>query len=70
MSRSPRVPEALRTAYRAALSQGWTVTRSRTCHLKWMPPHGGAVYTPSTPGGGNRSDQNTVSLLRRKGLRI
>jgi hypothetical protein len=63
-----KIPEALRSAYRAALETGWDVARTRSGHLSWTSPGGYRVVTPGTPGGGNHSVRNTLRDLRRAGL--
>lgn len=53
-----------------AEKQGWVVTASAG-HWKWYRPDGTlATATPSTPGGGKRSIENTLAKLRRAGLEI
>jgi hypothetical protein len=50
-----------------AISQGWTVTRTKSYHLKWRSPAGQLVVTSSTP-----SDRRAITAmkvwLRRYGL--
>jgi hypothetical protein len=52
-----------------ARRQKWTVTYTGSGHLRWQPPSGGPVYTPSTPGKG-RSVENCIADLRRAGLTL
>ena len=69
MSRArPKIPEPLRAMAAAARKQRWTLTRTGGGHIRWKPPSGPPVFTPSTPGGGNRSIGNTLAKLRRAGL--
>ena len=63
-----QIPEPLKAAYRIAIAEKWTVTFTRGNHLKWSPPDGMPVFTPSTPNGGRRATENTLALLRRAGL--
>ncbi len=64
-----KIPEPLRKMAAAAKRQHWTITYTVSGHLRWQPPSGMAVYTPSTPGGG-RSIANCLARLRRAGLRL
>jgi hypothetical protein len=63
-----KIPEGLRSAYRAACETGWEVTRTRNGHLRWTSPGGYRVITPGTPHGGRHSMRNTLADLRRAGL--
>lgn len=65
----PKIPEPLRAMAAAAREQRWTLTLTGGGHIKWKPPSGPPVFTPSTPGGGNRSISNCLAMLRRAGLR-
>lgn len=65
-----RVARELRPFVIAAIEQGWTVTKTGGGHLRFQPPKGAPVFTPSTPGGGNRSIDNTRAQLRRAGLNL
>ena len=64
-----KIPEALRRMAAAAHRQQWTITRTGSGHLRWQPPQGTAVFTPSTPGKG-RSVENCIAKLRRAGLTL
>lgn len=63
-----RVPEPLRSLARSAHHAKWVITRTGSGHLRWQPPAGRHVITPSTPRGGRRSIQNARAELRRAGL--
>lgn len=63
-----RVPEPLRSLALSARRSGWILTRTGSGHLRWQPPDGRHVITPSTPRGGRRSIQNARAELRRAGL--
>lgn len=65
-----KVPEPLRAMAASARRQHWTVTYTGGGHLRWKPPSGPPVFTPSTPGGGNRSIANCLADLRRAGLTL
>lgn len=68
MPRIPRqVPEELRTAARAAVADGWTITVRRSGHIAWQPPRGRAVCTSATPSD-HRTTRNELARLRRAGL--
>lgn len=69
MSRSKvKIPEAFRTAYRAACAAHWVITRTGGNHLKWQPPGEAPVFTPASPHGGRHSIANSLSDLRKAGL--
>lgn len=53
-----------------ARDQGWTVLHSGGGHLIFRSPDKSVpqVVVPSTPGGGNRSIENTKAKLKRSGL--
>jgi hypothetical protein len=57
----------LRELARVALAQGWQLTCRPGGHVKWLSPAGAVVFTPASPGG-NRSNTNSKSQLRRAGL--
>ena len=65
-----KVPEPLRELQQRAEDAGWIVVLTNGHHIKWLPPDKTKpiVHTSLTPGGGNRSIQNCVSLLKRSGL--
>jgi hypothetical protein len=51
-----------------ALAQGWTVTYTGGCHLRWCPPSGKqTVYSATTPTD-RRALKNMKARLRRSGL--
>lgn len=62
-----KVPEAYRNLAKLARSAGWTITLTRSNHLRWQAPDGAVVYTASTPSraGGYR---NAIAGFRRAGL--
>jgi hypothetical protein len=64
-----KIPKDLRRHYVLARKRGWTITVTGGGHLRWTSPAGNPVFTPCTPGGGNRSLQNSVCDLQRAGLR-
>ncbi len=51
-----------------AEQQGWTVTRTRGDHLKWLSPNGGTPYFSSKTPSDKRAIANMSQDLRRKGL--
>lgn len=63
-----RIPEPLRATARLARHRGWHISRTGGGHIRWKPPSGPPVFTPSTPSGGNRSVSNCLAELRRAGL--
>lgn len=68
MPRIPRqVPEELRTAARAAVNDGWTITVRRSGHIAWKSPQGRTVCTSSTSSD-SRTTKNELTRLRRAGL--
>ena len=69
-ARHRKIPEPLRAAARLARRLGWSVTYTGGGHLRWKPPSGPPVFTPSTPGAGNRSISNCLADLRRAGLTL
>lgn len=72
-NKPPKVPEALRDAYRKALREGWTVTKAQARnHLRWVPPDKNQpiVHSASSPNGGCRSVENTLGYLRKSGLDV
>lgn len=67
MPRIPRqAPEELRTAARAAVADGWTITVRRSGHIAWQPSRGRAVCTSATAA--DRTTKNELARLRRAGL--
>jgi hypothetical protein len=62
------IPRELRGEYRRAREQGWEVTRTNGCHLRWQPRRGEAVITGSGRSEG-RGVQNAKAKLRQAGLR-
>jgi hypothetical protein len=64
------IPRELRRAQLIAEGMHWTITRTGGGHLRWKPPQGKPVFTPGTPGGNNRSVQNSIAQLRRAGLPV
>lgn len=68
MGGNRNVPVHLKQAARTARSKGWVITVTGSGHLRWVSPNGVKVFTSKTPGG-NRSHQNTVSKLRKAGLK-
>lgn len=66
---TPRIPEPLRAMAKLARRLQWTISYTGSGHLRWQPPSGMAIYTPSTPGGG-RSIPNCIAKLRRAGLTL
>lgn len=64
-----KIPEPLRAMADAARAQQWSLTYTGGGHIRWKPPDGPPVFTPSTPGGGNRSISNCLAKLRKAGLR-
>jgi predicted RNA binding protein YcfA (HicA-like mRNA interferase family) len=63
-----RIPDALRSMADLAAKLGWTVTHTRSGHLRWRSPDGVTVFTPSTPSD-HRSSKNSRAQLRRAGLK-
>lgn len=57
----------MRKLIRKAKRRGWAVTLTGKSHLKWQPPEGAFVITPSTPSDG-RAAMNMLAELRRHGL--
>jgi len=53
---------------RRAEKQGWTVTRTRGCHLKWVSPVGGTPYFSSSTPSDKRAIANMTRDLERRGL--
>lgn len=70
-ARKVRVPKELVTLQRLALSQGWEIEH-RGAHLCWRSPDRSVPlqFTSCTPGGGNRSIENTRRMLVRAGLSV
>lgn len=64
------VHRELRPFVKAAIDQGWSVEKTGGGHLRFKSPTGAVVFTPSTPGGGNRAIENTRAALRRAGLNL
>ena len=64
---SVKIPEPFRDAGKAARKARWSVTRTKGSHLKWKPPAGQFIITPSTPGD-PRGIRNSLSALRAAGL--
>jgi hypothetical protein len=62
-----RIPEPLRTLAALAHRLEWTVTHTRSGHLRWQAPDGAYVITASTPGD-RRAVRNERARLRRAGL--
>ena len=58
----------IRALAKLAEAQGWTVTRTRNGHLKWVSPQGSVVISPSTPSDW-RSMKNHLAHLRRAGFK-
>ena len=63
-----RIPEPLRTMAALAYRLQWTVTHTRSGHLRWQAPDGQVVVTASTSGD-RRAALNERARLRRAGLR-
>lgn len=61
--------QELRRLARAALAQGWQVTRTGSDHVRWRAPAGGLCFSGSSPSdkGGTR---NHRARLKRMGLRL
>jgi hypothetical protein len=62
-----RVPEPYRALARLAHDAGWKITRCGSGHLRWAPPRGRPVFTPSSPGD-VRGFYEVRAKLRRAGL--
>ena len=63
------LPRVFAPAGRAARAANWTITRTGKNHLKWKPPAGEFVITPSTPSDA-RGIKNALIKLRNAGLTI
>jgi hypothetical protein len=64
----PRIPEPLHAAARAARRARWSITRTRSGHLRWKAPDGTVIVTASTPSC-SAGSRNAIARLRRAGLR-
>jgi predicted RNA binding protein YcfA (HicA-like mRNA interferase family) len=62
-----QTPRELKTEAKAARKAGWELTRTGGGHIKWKPPAGEFIITPSTPSG-SRSIYNIRASLRKAGL--
>jgi predicted RNA binding protein YcfA (HicA-like mRNA interferase family) len=51
-----------------ALDQGWTLTRTKSGHLRLTPPDGGDFIITAKTSGGGRGERNLRSLLRQRGV--
>jgi hypothetical protein len=69
MSARIRVPDGLKTAYKAAKDAGWTFSHSGQNHIRWTSPTRAVVMTPATTRS-RRGCLNDVAKLKRAGLEI
>jgi hypothetical protein len=66
-----RLPTSIwRPFIRAALAQGWTIGRRTKHGLRLLAPDGRTVITLAGSPGDVRTWNNTLSALRRAGLRL
>ena len=64
-----RIPEAYRRYARLAEDQGWIITNTTgSNHLRWQPPAGRCVFTPSSPSKNKGGIQRVIMKLRHAGL--
>lgn len=64
-----RMSSEWRELRKAAEQQGWLITVTGKCHLKWKPPQGGPIFSAGTPSD-RRSYANTKAMLTRAGLKL
>lgn len=64
-----RVPRAFKAAFKQARREGWDVVFTKNGHIRWQPPYGCAVFTPSSPSD-YRGERNAIAKLRRAGLDV
>jgi hypothetical protein len=64
-----KIVEQYRAAHQAAIAAGWEITHTGSGHLRWKPPRGAPIFTPSTPSS-YRGIKHDLSRLRRAGLKI
>lgn len=57
----------LKVIIKQAEQQGWEITVSRSCHLKWRSPEGALVVSGLTPSDW-RATNNIISRLKRAGF--
>ena len=62
-----KIPRDVRPLVRKAVQQGWSVTLTRKCHLRWTNPEGRSVISASTPSDW-RNRRNLLADLKRLGL--
>ncbi len=63
------LPRDLKPFAKVAEAAGWTFSKTGTNHIKWTPPVGQPLFTPSTSDS-RRLVANTRSDLRRRGLEV
>lgn len=52
-----------------AVEAGWELSHTGSGHIRWLPPIGRPLFSPSTPGD-RRGLLNFRSMLRRTGLKV
>lgn len=63
------LPRDLKPLAEIAEQADWVLTKRKSGHVKWQPPSGRPLFTPSTSASRQLID-NTKSDLRKMGLTI